>query len=143
MNEVIKVHNQAGLHVSVVYANQEFEPLLSELKNENLIDDYNLAPAGEHVPQAERNNRTIQERMRSVFHSLPFQAILSIMIKYLAVKYTQKLNYSPPKGCIPPYYSLDTIIHRRRLNYDKHCCIPQFSDVIAQTNLKKTNTPAA
>jgi hypothetical protein len=41
MNEVIKVHNQAGLHVSVVYADQEFEPLLSELKIKNLIDDYN------------------------------------------------------------------------------------------------------
>jgi hypothetical protein len=53
MNEVIKVYNQAGLHVSVVYANKEFEPLLSELKNGNLIDNYNSAPTGKHVPQAE------------------------------------------------------------------------------------------
>jgi phosphoglycerol transferase MdoB-like AlkP superfamily enzyme len=61
MHEVIKVYNQAGLHVSVVYADQEFEPLLSKFKNKNLIDEYTIAPAGEHVPQAEQNNRTIQD----------------------------------------------------------------------------------
>jgi hypothetical protein len=81
--------------------------------------------------------------MRSVFHSLPFQAIPSIMIKYLAVECTQKLKFFPPKGGTSPYYSPDTIIHRRRLNYDKHCRIPQFSYVIAHNEPQKTNTPAA
>ena len=44
---------------------------------EDLMDssdfNINLANPGEHVPHAERNNRTMKERIRALHHGLPFQ----------------------------------------------------------------------
>ena len=36
---------------------------------------------GEHVPEAERNNHTIKERIQAAYHGLPFKSIPRIMIK--------------------------------------------------------------
>ena len=35
----------------------------------------NYTNAQEHVPQAERNNRTIKERIRAALHRLPYKKI--------------------------------------------------------------------
>ena len=40
----------------------------------------NYTNASDHVPEAERNNRTIKERIRATFQRLPYKAIPRIMI---------------------------------------------------------------
>lgn len=41
----------------------------------------NYTSAQEHVPRAERNNRTIQERVRAEYYNLPYIDLPRIMVK--------------------------------------------------------------
>ena len=40
----------------------------------------NYTNASDYMPEAERNNRTIKERIRATFQRLPYKAIPHIMI---------------------------------------------------------------
>ena len=55
----------------------------------------NYTNASDHVPEAERNNRTIKERIRAAYCRLPYKAIPRVMIRYLAMVCTTKLNFFP------------------------------------------------
>jgi septin family protein len=57
----------------------------------------NYASALEHVPVAERNNRTQQERVRATFYS-PIQSHLEELTIWLVEECARKLNYFPVKG---------------------------------------------
>jgi hypothetical protein len=70
----------------------------------------NYATASEHVPEAERNNRTIQERIRATYHNLPYAMIPKIMLRYLAMISTERLDYFPTKGDVAPYLSPHVIL---------------------------------
>jgi hypothetical protein len=58
-----------------------------------------------HVPEAERNNRMIEERIRATYHNLPYKAIPKTMIRHLAMVCTEQLNLFPAKGGVSVYYS--------------------------------------
>ena len=55
----------------------------------------NHTNSSNHIPQAERNNYTIQERIRAAYHQLPFYHLPCILVKYLVVDATKRLNYFP------------------------------------------------
>jgi hypothetical protein len=74
LKNIIKIYNEAGFKVSSLSCDREYIPLINEIQEEFSITP-NYPSAQEHVPEAERNNRVIKERMRAVFHSLPFKAI--------------------------------------------------------------------
>ena len=65
----------------------------------------NYTAKGKHVPEAERNNRTIGERIRANYHNLPYKAIPRIMLCYLAMISTSQLNFFPAKGGVSPHLS--------------------------------------
>ena len=65
----------------------------------------NCPPADEKVGSAERNNRTIGERIRATYHRLPYKAMPRVMLKYMAMVFVHKLNIFPVKGGVSPYYS--------------------------------------
>jgi len=102
-----------------------------------------LANSNEHVPEVEQNNRTLQEQMRVIFHSLPFQAIPAILIRYLASETAEKLKFFPAIGGISSYYSPHKILTKQSLDYEKHCTIPQFSYVLAHGEPSPKNTQAS
>ena len=81
----------------------------------------NYAAAQEHVPRAERNNRTIQERIRATYHRLPFEHLPRILLKYLVVESTRKLNFFPNKHGVSKHFSPRMILHQENLDYDRHC----------------------
>ena len=43
----------------------------------------NYASRNEHVPEAERNNRTLAATMRATFNNLPYKAVPKVMIKHI------------------------------------------------------------
>jgi len=94
-------------------------------------------------PPAERNNRTIQERFQSMFHLLPYKSIPRLMIEYLAMDCTNKLNLFPVKGGISPYYSPHTMMGAPRLDYNKHLKITFGTFVLASNEPFPSNTPEA
>ena len=141
--KVIRQYHDAGLAIRCIYGDREYAQVLQYFKESSPPIDFNLSAAQEHVPEAERNNRVLKERMRAIFHSLPFQAIPSIFIRYLASESAEKLNFFPPIGGVSPYYSPREILSRRRLNYLKHCTIPQFSYAQAHDERDIENTQQA
>ena len=64
---------------------------------ESVQDDLDIeitsVPQGDHVPKAERNNRTIGERIHAAFHRLPYQMIPKVMMRALAKVATRQLNF--------------------------------------------------
>jgi hypothetical protein len=58
----------------------------------------NFTNALDHVPEAERNNRTIKERVQAAYHRLPYKALPRQMIRYLVTMQAKvNLTYSPRK----------------------------------------------
>ena len=47
--------------------------------------DMNYTSGDEHVPEAERNNRMIGERIRAAYHNLPYMKIPKVMLHYLGM----------------------------------------------------------
>ena len=69
LEEIFQCYEQGGFTIARIHADQEFKPTIQELQADGKMLSFNLANAKEHQPHAERNNRTIQERVRAVFHS--------------------------------------------------------------------------
>ncbi len=84
----------------------------------------NYTSKDEHVPEAERNNRTIGERVRTTYHRLPYNAVPRIMLTYIAMVCTQQLNLFPAKGGVSSYYSPYVILNQRDWDYNKQCVAP-------------------
>jgi hypothetical protein len=120
----------------------ELQPLMEDVQD-NMDITFNFAPAGEHVPEAERNNRTIQERFRTQFHRLPYKAIPANMIKMLAMHVTHQLNLFPVKGSASKYYSPQQLMGGPPLDFHKHCQIPFGAYVQANDEPSPLNTPHA
>ena len=113
---MLKHYNKAGFTVTRINCDMEFKSIMDDVKNKLNIE-LNYANAGDHVPEAECNNRTIKERFRAAYHRLPYKAMTRIMIRYLAMDCTNKLNLFPAKGGISEYYSPRTILNQRCLLY--------------------------
>jgi hypothetical protein len=102
--------------------NREFRAMMNEVKD-NLGVCMNLTNALDHVPEAERNNRTIMERVRAAYHQLPYKALPRQLIRYLVQTQASQLNLFPAKGGISLYYSPRTILGLPALDYAKQCTV--------------------
>ena len=60
----------------------------------------NYASTGEHVPEAERNNRTIKDQVQTTYHQLPYKRIPKVLIQKLVLRATKMLNLLPAKDGI-------------------------------------------
>jgi hypothetical protein len=61
---LVKVYNQGGFQIMNICCNNEFRPLTDPMAIDHHIR-MNYANPQEHVPEAERNNRVIKERVRA------------------------------------------------------------------------------
>ena len=104
--------------------------------------DINYANPQDHVPEAERNNRTIKERIRASYHRLPYHTLTKAMVKVLVSESAKKLNFFPARHGISNYYSPRMILHRQNLDYNKHCTYAFGSYVQVNNDPDPTNTNA-
>ena len=72
----------------------------------------NYAAAKEHVPRAERENRTIKERVLATYHAFPYRHLPRTLVKYLVSEETKKLNFFSNKNGVSKHYSPRMIIHQ-------------------------------
>jgi hypothetical protein len=72
LDQILRFYNGAGYTIKEIRCDREFRPLMDPIKDE-LDVDMVYSNAGDHVPEAERNNRTIKERIRATINSLPFK----------------------------------------------------------------------
>jgi hypothetical protein len=82
LDMVLRVYNSAGFHIKTIHRSGEFRAMMEKVKD-NLGVRMNFTNALDHVPEAERNNRTIKERVRAAYHRLPYKALPRTLIRYL------------------------------------------------------------
>jgi hypothetical protein len=98
----------------------------------------NFTNALDHVPEAERDNRTIKERVQAAYHQLLYKALPRQMIRYLATMQEGQLYLFPTKGGISPYYSPRTILGLPILDYEKQCAVPYHETNQTNSNAART-----
>ena len=123
LDQVLRHYNRAGFKIKTIHCDGEYRSMMDKV-SDDLDVEMNFTNAQDHVPEAERNNRTLKERIRAAFHRLPYKAIPKIMIRYLAMEQANKLNLFPVKGGVSSYYSPRMIMNQSSLDYDKHCSVP-------------------
>ena len=62
LDKILRRYGQSGFQVTSMHCDQEFHTLMEPVADEMEIE-MNYATTDDHVPEAERNNRTIQERI--------------------------------------------------------------------------------
>ena len=67
MDKIFWLYNGAGFTVTGLFCDPEFHPLLEDVCD-NLNIKMDCPPAQDHVPEAERNNCVIGERIQLAFH---------------------------------------------------------------------------
>ena len=67
-----------GFRVTIILANNQFESMRVDLAD--LHAQLNITARDEHVPEIERFNRTIKERVRGNYNILPFDHLPPIIV---------------------------------------------------------------
>ena len=107
LDEIIQKYNRADVRISVIHADNEFRSLLESLIQSDDYDvDINFSNPGEHVPDIERGNRTLEERFRVQYYRLPFDAFPKVMVRYLPLRITKNRSLFPKKEGISKFFHL-------------------------------------
>jgi hypothetical protein len=67
LDMVLRLYNSAGFHIKTIHCNGEFCAMMDKVKDD-LGVSMNFTNALDHVPETERNKRTIKERVRAAYH---------------------------------------------------------------------------
>ena len=76
---MFRVHNKAGFNIAFIHCDNEFKAVFEDIKDD-IQAVVNYASAKEHVPEAERNNRVIKERIRATLHRLPYRRLPTVLL---------------------------------------------------------------
>ena len=141
LGQIFRVYNTGGFQITSIRCDNEFRPLI-----EPLADDFNVvmnfANPQEHVPEAERNNRVIKERVRATYHRLPYRHLTKTMVKVLVSESAKKLNFFPAKHGVSKFYSPRMMLHQKNLDYLRHCRYAMGTYVQAHEEPKRSSTNA-
>jgi hypothetical protein len=144
IDELLALYKRGGFTISEIHCDNEFRKVMDPLSaRQDPPIKMNYAAAQEHVPRAERNNRVIQERVRAAYHRFPFTHLPRILVKYLVMESTKKLNFFPNKNGVSKYFSPRMIMHQENLDYARHCKyqIGEYLQAHDEPNHTNTNAP--
>ena len=96
-----------------------FESLRVELANKHI--EANTCSRNEHVGEIERTNRTVKERCRGIFNTIPFKKLPARMIGELVFTTTFWLNAFHPSRHLLHKISPRTLLTGRTIDYNTHC----------------------
>ena len=144
MQEIYYVYKKAGFTVMEIHCDNEFHKSMDSFANkQDPPIRVNYSTAQEHVPRAERNNRTIQERTRCNYYQLPYNHLCRILVKYLVIESTKKINFFPAKHGVSKYYSPRMILHKENLDFKRHCkyVLGEYVQATSDEKEKNNNKP--
>ena len=93
IDHVTRAYNKNGYRFAKMHCDREFKPLMDPVCDGMDIKMF-YPPSGDHVPEAERNNRVLQEQIRIQYHRLPFSKMPREIWKGLIASVTMQLNFS-------------------------------------------------
>jgi hypothetical protein len=118
---ICNVYAIRGFTITLVLGDNEFETLRGELAQHQI--QLNTAAPDEHVPEIERFNRTIKDRCRAIYSTLPFKKIPHMMMAHMVYFSIFWINSFPAKGGLSSHVSPRTIITGLTIDCNTHCCL--------------------
>ena len=91
---MISQYTSRGLIVTDIKADNEFSFIDGQFKNINV----SIVAADAHVPEIEREIRTIKESIRCIVHGLPFSRLPKILLTHIVRLAVRMLNHFVSKG---------------------------------------------
>jgi hypothetical protein len=119
IKHVVALYSKRGFRVSDAHTNNEFEPMRADLMDAKV--NLNMTSNNEHVLEIERHIRTVKDRARCMYNSVPFKKMPSRMIMEMVTSATFWLIMFPPTDGISKVISPRGIIHGLTVDYNKHC----------------------
>ena len=121
IKNILSYYSTRGFQIEIAIMDGEFEVLRGELADLNI---YLQATArDEHVGDIERHIRTIKERCRAVFNTLPFLYLPTRMAAELVYSASFWLNSFPHKNGISKTLSPRSLVTGATIDYKKHCTL--------------------
>ena len=112
IKEIISIHKFGEFNIKRIHCDQVFINILQDFANDNNIQLI-CAPSQAHVPRSDRNIRTMKERVRSLFHNLPYCGLPKIIMKCLVIQTIATLNYFLARYGLLQYYGPRIIMQQR------------------------------
>jgi hypothetical protein len=107
-----------GFRITTFLMDGQFASIRGDLADLSIT--LNTVARGEHVPEIERHIRTMKERVRCVYATLPFTKIPNRMLVELVYFCVFWLNSFPAKDGISDTISPRTIVHGTHIDFNKH-----------------------
>ncbi|CAJ1929721.1 unnamed protein product [Cylindrotheca closterium] len=116
LDKIFRHYNKAGFQVKIIKCDRAFIPL-----TDDMLDDMGVTidptAAGDHEPTAERNNRTLKERVRVALARLPYKVVPKVITECLGRRAAELLNVFPQKDSISSHFSPQQLIDNVNINY--------------------------
>jgi hypothetical protein len=136
IQRICNVYKLGGFQVTQINSDKEFGSLQVPLAG--LTIGLNVASDDEHVGTIERYIRTVKERTRSVWNTLPFKQLPSRMIIELVRNSVSWLNMFPVNDGVSPTLGPRAIVTGVQADYQHHCKI-EFGSYV-QTHEQHDNS---
>ena len=133
---VVTLYWKAGFTVTTALMDGEFVPLRGGLAEIGIT--LNETSRDEHVGDIERYIRTVKERMRAIYNTLPFHKVPARLVIEMAKTAIFWLNAFPITGGASGNLSPRTILTGQKVDYKRHCRF-QFGEY-TQTHEEHNNS---
>ena len=133
---VATLYRKAGFKVTTALLDGEFVPLRGGLAEIGVT--LNETSRDEHVGDIERYIRTIKERMRSIYNTMPFHKVPARLVIEMAKTAVFWLNAFPVSRGASRDLSPCTILTGQKVDYKRHCRF-QFGEY-TQTHEEHNNS---
>ena len=136
---VHQIYLQRGFRIRNAFMDGQFEPLRGNLAELGIV--LNTASNDEHVPEIERQIRTVKERTRAIYCTLPFNKMPRRLIIEMVYAANYWLNMFPRKGGVSKTLSPRALLTGKTWSYTTHCKL-EFGDYV-QTHEEHDNSMVA
>ena len=121
VKQIRAVYMKRGFRITNVLMDGQFESMRGELSELGIT--LNTVSNNEHVPEIERYIRTVKERVRCTYNSLPFEKMPPRLIIEMVYSSVFWLNSFPPVDGVSTTLSPRSIVVGLNVDYNKHCRI--------------------
>jgi len=119
LSKLIKLYTHYGFKVSYILGDGQFEHLDPSKIAPGVT--VNVVTKGEHVPEVERYIRTLKERTRSVYNSLPFRRFPTKLLVEIVYAQVFWLNSFPADNGMSRTESPRLLVSGVGIDYNLHC----------------------
>ena len=133
---VVTLYRKARFTVTTALMDGEFVPLQGGLAEIGIT--LNETSRDEHVGDIKQYIRTVKERMREIYNTMPFHKVPARLVIEMAKTAVFWLNAFPVLGGASGNLSPRTILMGQKVDYKRHCCF-QFGEY-TQTHEEHNNS---